>query len=382
MIFNMKHRYIYISIIIVLFLIIVLPQVISTQNNIGSTYVGLKEISNLYSSKLYYNYSRSEIIINNDENTLKINEDAYIGLKNNGKLVFLPSKIYNQESKLYAPIEIIEALEETSAIDEQIVDWHLDYDIHDPRIIKNQFEYITIDAGHGGKDPGAVYDNIYEKDIALIIAEKLKLKLLEYNPTLKIIMTRTDDNPLDSNKSNDLRMRTELASLNSKDGKGLFISIHVNATPIKERYEIVKGFETWYYSPYSSSNIKHEVSDYRKKWIKKVYSNLISNNSQTKQIITNIDKIIGKKSNLLARTLQNSLYDVIGKYTNSRGIKKAPYQILRESIIPAVLCEVGFLTNTQERKLLTNSNYQEIIAEGLAQGIIKYIDTEQAVLLD
>ncbi len=378
----MRFKSLLISLFIILILIfIVLPSFISTQDTIGSTYIELKDLSRIYSAKLEYRYSSNEILLKDSmNNILSINEDGYIGLKNNNQVIYLPSKIYHKNNILYAPIEI------TSAINNNLNHTNHTYQEVDFDPVfelewnnNSTFKYIIIDPGHGGKDPGATNEDIYEKDIVLDVAFKLKKELMKRSSNLIIIMTRTEDKELSKDKSEDLRKRAEIGSNYATLGSGLFISIHANATPITDNKENVKGIETWYYYPNydqkNESTYSNEINEYRKIWVNKVY-NIKTTNDNFPYIDTNI----GKYSSNLANIIHKSLLEKLEYYTYNRGIKKGVFQVLRESVIPAILCEIGFISNTDERKLLTNSNYQQKIAEGLADGILNYINIEYPIL--
>jgi N-acetylmuramoyl-L-alanine amidase len=192
-------------------------------------------------------------------------------------------------------------------------------------------------------------------------------------------MTRTEDIELNADKSKDLRFRAEIGSNYATLGSGLFISIHANATPITDNKENVKGIETWYYYPnYDQKNentFSTEINEYRKIWANKVYEI-----KATSDNFPYIDKSIGKYSSKFAEITHNSLLEKLEDYTYNRGIKKGVFQVLRESVIPAILCEIGFISNDKERQLLIDKNYQNKIAEGLADGILNYINTEYPIL--
>ncbi|MFW5891362.1 MAG: N-acetylmuramoyl-L-alanine amidase family protein [bacterium] len=379
----MDFRLIRVVIILILLLILpVIPSFISTQETIGSTYIEIKDIAEFFSTKLEYKYSRNEIIINNSNNEISINEDGYLGLKNKSEVIYLPSKIYHKNSVIYSPIELTHYLEDSSQ--EEVLSWNLDYEIELTKPKLNLYKYVIIDPGHGGKDPGATdkKNKVYEKDIVLDIAINLKKELLRRKPDLTVILTRTKDKELINNKSKDLRMRAEIGSQSVLNGNGIFISIHANAMPNKESNSHVKGIETWYYYPSNDENVSYNVSDYRKQWINKVYGNsfISLNKNEKDKIFSNINKNIGFYSKSLAKTIQSKLYSKLKSYTKNRGIKRGIFQVLRESVIPAILCEVGFITNTDEMKLLISPAYQKKIVEGLADGIIYFIEFEKPVL--
>ena len=176
---------------------------------------------------------------------------------------------------------------------------------------------IFIDAGHGGKDPGAVNGDIYEKDIALQIALKLNNTLK--NNGFQTAMSRATDVfiPL-----------VERAKKANNFGADFFVSIHLNSAG----NGIANGIETL------------------------VYENKGVNN----QLATNI---------------QNELIKTTG--ANNRGIKEQKkLVVLNSTKMPAVLIEVGFISNFSERTLLLFNSYQKGIAQSITNGICRYFGKE------
>ena len=171
---------------------------------------------------------------------------------------------------------------------------------------------ICIDAGHGGADPGAVgVTGVKEKDINLLVAQKVRDKLAD---NYLVVMTRDKDTYLN------LSGRAEIAN---EEGASLFISIHCNAFTNPK----AEGVETFHY--HSSTQGK-----------------------------------------LLALEIQRSLAAVTGAI--NRGVKSASFKVLRDTAMPAVLVELGFLTNAKEEKLLNTEKYQDTCAEAIAHGIKEY----------
>lgn len=185
---------------------------------------------------------------------------------------------------------------------------------------------VVIDAGHGGFDPGKIgMGDIYEKDINLAIALKLQ-KYLEQNGAT-VIMTRTEEGALSGIKKEDMNRRKEI--INS--GKGdILISIHQNSYP----EESVRGAQVFYYNDESESS---DLADY----------------------------------------IQNEFKN-ISEYENKRSAKaNSDYYILRETNLPSVIIECGFLTNMEELNLLNSDDYQEKVAWSIYKGIINYFNKEE-----
>lgn len=212
---------------------------------------------------------------------------------------------------------------------------------------------IIIDAGHGGQDPGAVgYSGVKEKDIVLRAALILSDKLKQAYPNKKIILTRSKDEfiPLDK--------RAGIANyVFNKYGASIFVSIHVNASRSSRSY----GFETWYL-----------VEEYRRKIIKK---GAVSDDVDVEKVLNSmLNDEIYKESRDLAAKINNNLEKRIGSVSINRGIKEQTYFVIKKSIMPAVLVEIGFNTNKYEEIRLTKYSYLNKIAAGITEGVQEFID--------
>lgn len=186
-------------------------------------------------------------------------------------------------------------------------------------------KHIVIDAGHGGWDPGKVSKEIKEKDLNLDIAIILKDYLEQSGASVSI--TRLDDSALDKNKRQDLKKRLELAN---KDNVDLFISIHQNSFP----QENVKGAQVFYYNK-------------------------------------------SEKGKILANNIQKRLQQVVDINNNRIAKENSTYYLLKNTKIPSVIVECGFLSNSTENKLLQNHNYQKRVAWALYMGIQDYFGENQ-----
>ncbi|TDX46616.1 N-acetylmuramoyl-L-alanine amidase [Orenia marismortui] len=180
---------------------------------------------------------------------------------------------------------------------------------------------IIIDAGHGGIDVGANKANILEKDINLAIAKKLDT-FFDDRGNIKTIMIRTEDELYEDDRNKDIVHRAELIQESKAD---ILISIHVNSFPSSQSF----GGQTFY-------------------------------------------KPKSEKSKELANFVQEKLVEIQPK--NYRRIKEGPYYILRKSKIPSVIVEVGFISNLEDRKRISNSKEQDKIAKGIGEGIINYLN--------
>lgn len=175
---------------------------------------------------------------------------------------------------------------------------------------------IVIDAGHGGKDPGAASNGAVEKEITLKVATVVKNKLEAAGA--KVIMTRTGDTyPT-------LEERVQIALNNYAE---VFVSIHVNSASNPS----ASGTET-YYSVAGNVNIEEDET------LAKAINNQIVKNANMKD----------------------------------RGIKKQDYYVIRNMYLPSVLVELGFITNDEDRAKLTDSEYIEIFGDSIYKGILEY----------
>lgn len=171
---------------------------------------------------------------------------------------------------------------------------------------------VWLDAGHGGKDPGAIGNGMREKDIALSVTKKVGNILKRHE--VKVGYTRTTDKAVDLNKR---------GSMANAFGADIFVSIHTNAF----KNANAQGVETFSY-PSSRSGAK------------------------------------------LAKSIQN---EVIGAklYSKNRGTKTANFAVLRQTRMPSALTEMAFITNKVDSNLLRDK--QNEFAEAIAKGILKYL---------
>jgi N-acetylmuramoyl-L-alanine amidase len=232
---------------------------------------------------------------------------------------------------------------------------------------KDRICFIVIDPGHGGKDPGAVgKGGLEEKDITLKVSQLLAKKMTMKLPTLKIFMTRKDDRFVE------LSQRTEFANkMLRKNENGVFLSIHVNSS-LSNR---IAGYETFFLSQNPTNEEARNTAalennvvilEEKSKSSKKFYDDVdyIEATMITTQIL--------KESSDLAASIQKGQSKNI-KLFSPRGVKKADFFVLRGVLMPAALIEIGFITNKKEAQYLRKSSHQELIAEGIADGVELFI---------
>ncbi|HEL2058686.1 TPA: N-acetylmuramoyl-L-alanine amidase, partial [Streptococcus suis] len=189
---------------------------------------------------------------------------------------------------------------------------------------------IYLDAGHGGADPGAVYFGHSEKTLNMKIQELVKSKLEKAG--YSVLYTRTDDTFVG------LLDRSIKVNATNAD---LFISIHFNASPNAS----TNGIETYYYQYYSEypSRINAELHN-------------------------NEERVARSAS--LANAIQSNLVQQTG--AANRGVLRNTFAVLRETATPAVLLELGYMSNAAESAKITSAAYQEKLATGIVNGILAY----------
>ena len=192
---------------------------------------------------------------------------------------------------------------------------------------------IFLDPGHGGRDSGAYYYGIAEKDLNLQVSRKLRKRLEELGYT--VLTSRDSDVDVD--------FVTERSRMVNKTNADFFISIHFNATGNDTTLNL--GIQTYSYK---------EDASYPSK-INQYWHN-------------NPDRI--SESNRLAADLHSSLLTETG--ARDAGLLQATFAVLRETAKPAVLLELGYMDNPEENQRIRSDQYQDKLVEGIIKGIQKY----------
>lgn len=216
---------------------------------------------------------------------------------------------------------------------------------------------IVIDAGHGGKDPGArgYYRGAREKDITLSIAKKLAKKIRS-RLGCEVILTRDNDKFLT------LEERTALANTENAD---LFISIHVNAHRNKHAF----GTETYFL------NLATDEESIRVAAMENATSKKNISDLQTILMDLMQNAKINESSRLAGYVQGHMVKDLNKKYRNikDKGVKQAPFYVLLGAQMPAILIETAFISNARECKRLMDPNFQSRLCDGIVRGIEQYI---------
>ena len=181
---------------------------------------------------------------------------------------------------------------------------------------------IWIDAGHGAFDPGKVAGSVEEKDVNLAIALKLQSFLEAGGAT--VFVTRLDDEAISSTKQGDMYTRRIMANASQAD---IFISVHQNSYPQAS----VRGAQVFYFN---TSDNSRKLAEHIQQQIKEF-------------------------------VLPNNRFDAKPNRN---------YYVLRQTAMPAVIVECGFLTNYNEKTRLTQADYQERMAWGIYLGVVQYFN--------
>ncbi len=215
---------------------------------------------------------------------------------------------------------------------------------------------IVVDAGHGGYDPGAIgKTGLREKNVNLDVANRLAKILSEEG--FKVVMTRSSDDFVS------LEKRVKISNAAKAD---LFISIHSNANTEREK----NGFEVYHVST--------EVSDLRRAKLSadSVVSDL--DKADYEQLTSNLKTILWDMVYTASRAESVGLAQSICRAVNNDlsvnviGVKEAAFQVLKGAHMPAVLVEIGFVSNEKEEHKLRNTVYRQQITDAIAQGIKSY----------
>ena len=206
-----------------------------------------------------------------------------------------------------------------------------------------QLRIVTLDAGHGGAETGAEGEGgAVEKEVVLSIARRFR-SMLQERLGVRVILTRDGDRNLSLD---------ERAAIANSNKSNLFLSIHADASPRPN----ARGSSVYFLS-HTSAPAKPSSSgggdlDF-----------ILWDMAQTSHL---------SQSSRLAEILQEELQVVTGTERVNRGIKQNSFRVLKGATMPAVLVEVGFISNPDEEKLLLSSAYQDKLAEALYRGVLRY----------
>ncbi|MBK5258892.1 MAG: N-acetylmuramoyl-L-alanine amidase [Thermoanaerobaculia bacterium] len=219
---------------------------------------------------------------------------------------------------------------------------------------------VVLDAGHGGSDPGATRLALIEKHVTLDIGDRLRRKL-EANG-FEVVVTRSEDETVP------LRERARLANASRAD---IFVSIHVNALL---KHTAAHGVETYYLGPTNDPALtnlaatENRGSGYSLADMRKLLDGVYADARRD-------------ESRELAGAVQKHLHDGLSTAApglENWGVKRAPFVVLVATDMPAVLAEVGCISNEREAAMLTRPEYRQRIADALYAGISSYASANDA----
>lgn len=237
---------------------------------------------------------------------------------------------------------------------------------------------IIIDAGHGGKDPGSIGINkIKEKDIVLSFSLELKEELKKILPNVDIVLTR------DKDTYPTLQERYKIANTaakieTDKPENALFISVHANASLSPS----AKGFEAYFITAQESSEYARAVSMLENsalvKFDKIDASKYEENSSQLTHNYMLVEQY-QKESRLLAQSIVDEVYKVSGISKRNKPVQNALFYVLKGSIMPSTLIEIGFITNEEDAKFMNTKETRIKMVKATALGIKNFIKEFEAL---
>lgn len=225
---------------------------------------------------------------------------------------------------------------------------------------------VVIDPGHGGKDPGALGKIYKEKDIALAVSLRLA-ELLKKDPLFRPVLTRDTDTFIE------LIRRADTANKLHAD---FFLSIHCNANPKRDIY----GSETYALGEHKTQDnlavvMRENSAILLEEGYQRTYEGFDPNSEEAYIIFSLMQHAYLKQSLRLAKKIEDQLATRAKR--QSRGVKQAGFLVLWRTSMPAVLCEIGFITNPEEEKYLASESGQEHIAQSLYQALRQYVAAGQ-----
>jgi N-acetylmuramoyl-L-alanine amidase len=229
--------------------------------------------------------------------------------------------------------------------------------------MSDEIRTVVIDAGHGGKDPGNLGTRRYkktEKDVSLAVALLVEKYILERHPNIKVVMTRRDDSyPT-------LHERTVIANRAQGD---VFISIHCDAAENRSAY----GSSTYVMGKDHDDENRvamRENSVILQEDNQDVYEGFDPTKPESYIMLTMFQYAFIQQSVELAQQVQNSFRDDVGR--KDRGVKQQPLYVTSRSAMPAILIELGFLTNSAEEDYLITDQGQDEMARSIARSFGQY----------
>jgi N-acetylmuramoyl-L-alanine amidase len=322
----------------------------STYNINGAAYLALVTLCDAKAIDWRYDTYTRAVYLNKD--THRVN------LRVGDKMVMVDGRPvhFNHPVEIYKGTVVVPYKFKEQVIDQLFRDT---YQVPQGKPAVLRIKKIVVDAGHGGHDPGAIgKSGLREKDVNLDIARRLSNLLRSRG--VEVLMTRAVD------KFIPLSRRVDIANNSRAD---LFISIHSNANRVRS----LNGFEVYYVSPTAGDSTR-AYSTARSVPLNLANCSFASNSLDLKAILWDMFYTHSRGESVeLSRRICWSM----DKNLDARllGIKGARFEVLKGVRMPAVLVEVGFLSNSSEERMLKNGFYRQKVAECLVQGIDDYTKT-------
>ena len=297
-----------------------------------SNYLALDEFCRKYNFTYNFDTLDDTIYLNSPDKEIKLHLNSTVAMYN-GSAVFLKIAPLYHQGRILLPPQLSELISK-----EPIASFKPTF----------KLKTIVIDAGHGGKDPGAISRRgLQEKKINLSIAGYLKEELEHQG--FKIIMTRSQDCFLT------LLERVNIAKKYSAD---LFVSVHANSS----RSSGTSGTEIYYLTPSRVNSMERAL--------KLAKSESFCAKKLDSDIETILWDLLIARNHALSYEMSNVLYFAFKDLGFSvKPPKQAPFYVLRFAYVPAVLVETGYLSNSYEERALRKKHYQKQIAQAIALGI-------------
>tara|TARA_B100001029_G_scaffold42943_1_gene33558 strand:+ start:6220 stop:7266 length:1047 start_codon:yes stop_codon:yes gene_type:complete len=346
-----------------------LGEIKTIQNN---QFFSVNDLAKITNSKKFINDQTEKIIFYVDNKKIKATSDVTFILIEDS-LYQLSSKVIKDNNEYYLPIDsffnIINRLSKdfSAVLSAQRISFstkkiavtpNKKVDLTNEKQ-KWEFKTIVIDAGHGGKDPGAVgYRGTKEKDIALDVAKRLEKKLSK-NLNVNIVMTRDEDIFLR------LSERTKIANENNGS---LFISIHTNAAEDRR----ASGFETFLIGPNKNeAAVRVAARENAVLELEGISGQKLTNEDLIKATIA--QSAFASKSEQFASMVQGEIKKRV--QSKDRGVKQAGFYVLMGASMPNVLVELGFISNPSEEKKLRSPQYRDQLATAIYRAVEQYQKT-------
>lgn len=223
---------------------------------------------------------------------------------------------------------------------------------------------VIIDPGHGGSDNGAVYSGVREADIALKVSLLLKAELQKQSH-IEAVLTRDSDSTLS------LQERVEKSQ---EQGAQLFVSLHANASPDLR----AKGVEFYFQNRLATeeeslylAHLENQMTQVESEDLKNSVDSTVDKKSDLLAILEDLKRQTKIRRSFAASESLSQAWQRIEK-KGHHPLRQAPFYVLAKNNVPAVLVEVGFLSNPKEAQKLMDPNFQLKAARQLAQGVLKF----------